>query len=125
MASLSEGALLSERQSALLDELSAAVGSAGSFSAPRAANSPEEEAEPTGFEAFHQHWHLVRARHRGQEALKRRGRWRWICGVQEICEAACGELDGILAHLTELDGQRGEVLRKTTALHERCEQMVQ
>eukprot|EP00435_Cladocopium_sp_Y103_P024285 s2578_g5.t4 len=109
--------LLSERQVSLLDELTSSV------------NSSLQEAvdaeKGNSFEAFHKHWQSVRHRHLQQEASKRRGRWQWICQVQEICNSACEELDTVLGQLKELDRQRCEVLRKTTALHKECEQMVQ
>ncbi|CAL1150152.1 unnamed protein product, partial [Cladocopium goreaui] len=108
--------LLSERQVSLLDELTSSVNSGLQEVA---------DAEKGSFEAFHKHWQSVRHRHLQQEASKRRGRWQWICQVQEICNSACEELDTVLGQLKELDRQRCEVLRKTTALHKECEQMVQ
>ncbi|CAE7326141.1 COG3, partial [Symbiodinium necroappetens] len=91
----------------------------------KVASKDAEASDDTAFEAFHGHWHSVRLRQRTQEGSRRRGRWRWIYRVQQICDSACGELDAVLDQLTELDRQRCDVLRKTTALHEQCEQMVQ
>ncbi|CAK9101651.1 unnamed protein product [Durusdinium trenchii] len=107
---------LSQRQVSLLDELASAV-SSGSLQVP--------EEETNALEAFHRHWQSVRNNHVQHEGSKRRGRWQWICQIQEICNSACEELDAVLGQLTELDRQRCEVLRKTTALHKECEQMVQ
>ncbi|CAJ1349489.1 unnamed protein product [Effrenium voratum] len=107
--------LLSERQVSLLDELAVSSG----------VPSGSAKEEPNAFETFHKHWQTVRARHGQREGSKRRGRWQWIYRVQEICNSACEELDAVLEQLSELDRQRCEVLRKTTALHEECEHMVQ
>lgn len=129
-----DGMLLSDRQISLLDELAAEVGpipqAPGPGALPKQAvstNSPGTErwGEAEAYEAFHRHWRSVRGRQQRQEGLKRRGRWHWICNAQEICESACGELQSLLGHVAELERQRCEVLRKTTTLHEQCEQMVQ
>eukprot|EP00439_Symbiodinium_sp_Y106_P048281 s2474_g6.t1 len=141
--------LLSERQASLLDDLATAVGGSGPSQLQAVASKDAEASEVTAFEAFHGHWHSVRLRQRTQEGSRRRGRWRWtlrcerirerqqkhrqrssaslfrIYRVREICDSACGELDAVLDQLTELDRQRCDILRKTTALHEQCEQMVQ
>ena len=108
--------LLTERQVSLLDELASTVSSGLQDDGPGDSNA---------FEAFHKHWQSVRNQHFQKEGSKRRERWRWICQMQEICNSACEELDSVLGQLSELDRQRCEVLRKTTALHKECEQMVQ
>mmetsp|Transcript_28655 Transcript_28655/g.90418 ORF Transcript_28655/g.90418 Transcript_28655/m.90418 type:complete len:874 (+) Transcript_28655:93-2714(+) len=130
-----DDAALQQRQAALLDELAACLSGGGDATASAAparagAGGPAEadapfESEEHAFEVFHEHWRRVKARQRQVGEKQRRTRWRWIDQVQEICSETCRELDSLLAALTELDEKRQEVVRKTTALHEQCEQMVQ
>jgi len=134
----SEG-VLSQRQTQLLDELSVACGSNNNASASVAASSAAAAAaaaakgsalapcdlEGEDYEAFYRHWRRVEAQHRLLEEGQQRGRWEWIEQVQEMCGKACDDLGGLLGHLSELDLQRSEVVRKTTQLHEECEHMVQ
>lgn len=113
----SGSALLTPKQASLLDELAGALNA-------EPAPAVLEGDETASLEAFHQYWGLVKQKQKRVEASQRRARWRWIFKVQEICEATCQELEQLLGYLDELDTQRLDVLRKTTALHEQCEQMV-
>jgi len=111
--------LLTQSQVALLDELTSALGTAGG------SGTGAENDAGVDHEDFYQHWRHVKAQHRLLEEKERRSRWSWVDQVQEVCDAACVELGGLLAHLESLDNQRQDVVRKTTALHEQCVHMVQ
>lgn len=119
---------LTQRQVALLDELAATAAAAPSAEASAVANAEaprrQEVSAEVSFEAFYDYWRLVNVRHRSLEEKQRRCRWEWIERMQDICDSTCVQLSTMLGHLTELDDQRREVTRMTTALHERCEQMV-
>jgi hypothetical protein len=126
---------LSQRHAALLDELSSVLTSgspvAGGAAKHTADSRQEADDEPLlepcaqEYEAFYSYWRQVQAKQRSLDAAQRRSRWQWIDRVQEICVAACDELDTLLSHLVELDAKRQEVVMKTTTLHEKCEHMVQ
>lgn len=124
---------LTQRQASLLDELTevlnpSAAGAAAVSSAAASGANAEAACDGAGgeadYEAFYQHWRRVKTRHRLAEVEHRRSQWSWIDQVQELCASCCSELDALLTHLSTLDEQRREVIRKTTALHEQCEQMV-
>jgi hypothetical protein len=116
--------LLSERQTALLDELSVSAAKAFAASSETCVDD-EPWVEPgSAYEAFHQHWHRTLERHRRLEEKQWRSRWKWIDDVQNLCADTCGELDGLLAHVAQLDAQQREEVEKTTSLHDKCEQMV-
>lgn len=106
--------LLTERQVDLLNELSGAVGIC----------DVEKEACDVDFEGFYKHWFSLRLQRQQCQEDEKHVRWEWIEQMHEVCTHACGELDSLLSHLSELDLQRQDVMRKTTALHEQCEQMV-
>jgi len=127
-------ALLTQHQTQLLDELSAAVAATGvsgnasaGASAGSAAGGDASSAElgASEYEAFYQHWHHIKVRHRQREESSKRRRWEWINQMQEICGNTCSELGAMLDYLSQLDEQREDVVRKTTELHQQCEQMVQ
>ncbi|CAK0901005.1 unnamed protein product, partial [Prorocentrum cordatum] len=118
VGTLGEG-LLTQSQVALLDELTSAIGTADG-----SCGGAEKDAG-VDHEGFYQHWRHVKAHHRLLEEKERRSRWSWVDQVQEVCDASCDVLSGLLAHLESLDSQRKDVERKTTALHEQCVQMVQ
>lgn len=144
--------LLTQHQTQLLDELTAAVaaaGVAGNATSSSAAGSTAAAAATSGlpsggkavatigkdsgsfevgvaeYEAFYRHWHQIKVRHRQREETAKRGRWAWINQMQEICGSTCNELGALLDYLSQLDEQREDVVRKTTELHQQCEQMVQ
>eukprot|EP00927_Polykrikos_kofoidii_P071556 TRINITY_DN67817_c0_g1_i1.p1 TRINITY_DN67817_c0_g1~~TRINITY_DN67817_c0_g1_i1.p1 ORF type:complete len:899 (+),score=197.02 TRINITY_DN67817_c0_g1_i1:64-2760(+) len=113
---------LTPRQATLLDELAVVAAQGGDTSAKSLCENVAVEGMDV--EGFHDYWRQINARHRFLEEKQRRCRWEWIEQMQGICASTCGELSTMLGHLTELDDQRQEVTRMTTALHERCEQMV-
>lgn len=128
----------SQREKSLLDELSSAVTLAASVQLTQPAVNGKtalsnidldgaaagDELDSATFEAFSRHFRLLKSRHLHVELRQKRGRWKWIEDMHSICASTCSELDALLGHLTALDEQREEVVRKTMTLHEQCEQMV-
>lgn len=129
-----KGVVLSEEQCTLIDELAEIVSVAVGHTCENAGTVNEDDSKihstcvavgGNDYEAFYRHWRRTRAAHRrlpgpgGADS-----RWGLIDKMQELCESTCGELDGLMGHLFQLDEKRKEVIRKTTDLHEQCEQMV-
>lgn len=133
MSAVASDAHLSQREKALLDELASAVASAPLPTKVFRDNGPVIETLDTesageldgaACEAFSRHFRILKARHMRVESRQKRSRWQWIDEMHSICASTCLELEDLLGHLTALEEQRREVVRKTTALHEKCEQMV-
>jgi len=124
MSSAFSDGLLTSKQTDLLDELTACTSTTTAVCPSDDLKSPTQSSG-SEYEAFFWHWRQLRLRHSVLEQKGKHARWEWINQMQNICADTRKELDALLAHVDELDEQRQAVVRKTTALHEQCEQMVQ
>eukprot|EP00403_Amphidinium_massartii_P022450 CAMPEP_0178399632 /NCGR_PEP_ID=MMETSP0689_2-20121128/15378_1 /TAXON_ID=160604 /ORGANISM="Amphidinium massartii, Strain CS-259" /LENGTH=887 /DNA_ID=CAMNT_0020020411 /DNA_START=107 /DNA_END=2766 /DNA_ORIENTATION=- len=125
--------LLTPKQEALLRELASSAGGGGGLATgtdhdAQESNNGSASAVPSSQnemqEAFYEHWFLLRTEPKRHEEDTGRSCWGSVEKMQDICSGTCDQLSGLLERLTELEHERQEVVRKTTALHEECEHMV-